>query len=69
MNAVDRCTDKALRAAAPVAAVTHRAAQLMAGAVLTHPAIPQQDSVGAEDAEIVQGLHDRHALKKTRPEH
>ena len=54
---------------APVAAVAQGALQAAGGAVLAHGAVPQQHAVGAEQPEIVQRLHHRHAAGPGRPHH
>ena len=69
VEAVHKGADGALRQAAPVAAAAHRAQQAAAGAVLADFALPQKHAVGAEQPEIVQRLHRRHALGKAGPEH
>ena len=58
---VGRGNHKGLRQTAAVAAVLQCAVQAAAGAILADGAVPQQDAVGAEQPEIVQRLHDRHA--------
>ena len=61
MQPVGRGDHKGLRQTAAVAAVLQCAVQAAAGAILADGAVPQQDAVGAEQPEIVQRLHDRHA--------
>ena len=61
MQPVGGHDDERLRPAAAVAAVPQCAVQAVVRAVLTDPSVPQQDAVRAEQAEVVERQHHRHA--------
>ena len=61
MQPVGGSDDERLRQAAAVAAVAHGAGQAVAGAVLADLTAAQQNAVGAEQAKVVQRLHNGHA--------
>ena len=69
MERINARTDQTLGTAAAVAAVPHRTAKAMLRAFLAHMAVPHQDAVGAENAEVVQRLHRRNMLFEACLEH